>query len=98
MEIKDATKGTELELPFLFYPGYTVTLQYDDLEVTLETTESDYGFVKVVLPDDVAEGKITVDYTATTLDKVAYIISPIALLAFIVYVVIYRRKYKLGGN
>lgn len=98
MKIKNATQGTELELPFLFYPGYTVVLQYDDLEITLETTESDYGFVKVVLPDDVAEGKITVDYTATTLDKVAYVISPIALLAFIVYVVIYRRKYKLGGN
>ena len=54
--------------------------------------------MKVVLPDDVAEGKITVDYTATTLDKVAYIISPIAMIAFVVYVVLYRRKLKLGGN
>lgn len=98
MDIKDATNGTELELPFLFYPGYTVKLEYNAQEVILETTESDYGFIKVVIPEDVSEGKITVDYTATTLDKVAYIISPIALIGFIAYIIIYRRKLKLGGN
>ncbi len=94
IKIKDVTKGTELELPYLFYPGYTVSLQYEDLEVILETTESDYGFLKIVMPDDIEEGKIIVEYTATTLDKVAYIISPIAIIVFVVYVVIYRKKYK----
>ena len=98
MDIKDATSGTELELPFLFYPGYTVKLEYNNQEVILETTESDYGFIKVVIPEDVSEGKITVDYTATTLDKVAYIISPIAVIGFIAYIIYYRRKLKLGGN
>ena len=99
MDIKDATSGTELELPFLFYPGYTVKLKYNNQEVILETTESDYGFIKVAIPEDVSEGKITVDYTATTLDKVAYIISPIAVIGFIAYIIIYRRKVKRdGGN
>lgn len=93
MEIKDVEKGTELELPYLFYPGYTVTLTFDSKEQILDTVESDYGFLKVAIPDAVSEGKITVKYTATTLDKVAYIISPIALIAFIVYVVIYRKKF-----
>lgn len=94
MEIKNVTKGTELELPYLFYPGYTVILQYENQEIRLETTESEYGFLKIVIPENIEEGKITVDYTATTLDKVAYIISPIAMIGFVIYVVIYRRKYK----
>lgn len=98
IDIKDATNGTELELPYLFYPGYTVRLEYNNQEVILETTESDYGFIKVIIPEDVSKGKITVDYTATTLDKVAYIISPIALIGFIVYIIYYRRKLKLGGK
>lgn len=96
MEIKDASEGTELELPYLFYPGYTVILQDENTETTLETTESDYGFLKIVIPEEVEEGKIIVDYTATTLDKVAYIISPIGMIGFAVYVIIYRRKFKEG--
>ena len=94
MDIKGATSGTELEIPFLFYPGYAVKLEYNNQEVILETTESEYGFLKVTIPEDVSEGRITVDYTATTLDKVAYIISPIALIGFIAYVIIYRRRYE----
>ena len=93
MEIKNVTQGTELELPYLFYPGYTVRLQHEDLEVILETTESDYGFLKIVIPEDIDEGKLIVDYTATTLDKVAYIITPIAIIGFIIYVVIYRKQF-----
>ncbi len=94
MEIKDASNGTELELPYLFYPGYTVRLQFEETELTLEPTESDYGFLKIVMPEDVQQGKIVVDYTATTLDKASYIISPIAMIGFIIYVVIYRKRYE----
>lgn len=94
MDIKEASKGTELELPYLFYPGYTVKLQYEDKEIRLETTESDNGLIKIQLPDDIEQGKIIVDYTATTLDKVAYIISPIGMIGFVVYVVIDRKKFK----
>ena len=94
MDIKEASKGTELELPYLFYPGYTVKLQYEDKEIRLETTESDNGLIKIQLPDDIEQVKIIVDYTATTLDKVAYIISPIGMIGFVVYVVIDRKKFK----
>ena len=94
MDIKDVTKDTELELPFLYYPGYKVILKYDDKEIELETVESKYGFVKVIIPEDIKEGRIIVDYTATILDKIAYIISLVALIGFIVYIVFYRKKYK----
>ena len=95
LSIKNASKNTELELPYLYYPGYTVVLQYDNKEINLETVESDYGFVKVVIPENVAEGKITVDYTATLLDKAAYIVSGISLLGFIVYIIVFRKKIKI---
>lgn len=91
IEIENATKGTELELPYLFYPGYTVILEYDGKEVKVDTFESKYGFISIQIPEDIESGKIIVDYTATILDKVAYIISFISIIAFVVYVV-YSKK------
>ena len=90
----EAEKGTELELPYIFYPGYDVTLEYNGNETKLETYESENGFVKIIIPEDIEKGKIIVDYTATTLDKASYVLSGISLIAFISYVVLYRRKYK----
>ena len=93
MKIKDVSEKTELELPFLFYPGYTIKLEYENKEILLEATESDYGFLKITIPEDIEEGTIIVDYTATTLEKVAYIISLVAIIGFVVYVIRYRRVY-----
>lgn len=93
-EIEDGTAGTELELPYLFYPGYTVILEYNDLLVKLETVESQYGFISVILPEDIESGKITVDYTATFLDKTAYIISFISIIVFIIYVIYSKKQDK----
>lgn len=98
IEIKNANKNTELELPYLYYPGYTVILQYNNKEINLDTVESDYGFVKITIPEDVSEGKITVDYTATLLDKLAYIISGVSLLGFVAYIVVFRKKIKTQKN
>ena len=91
IEFENAKKGTELELPYLFYPGYLVKLQYADLQVSLKTIETENGFIKLVIPEDVEEGKIIVDYTATILDKTSYILSGIFVIVFIIYV-IYSRK------
>ena len=94
MNIKNATKGTELELPYLFYPGYVVKLQTDSEEYELEYEESQYGFIQVVIPEEINEGKIIVDYTATVLDKASYILSGISFVLFIGYVIYFRRKTK----
>lgn len=93
-EVKNADMGTQLELPYLFYPGYDVILQYDDKEVDLEITESENGFLQVVIPENIENGKVTVDYNATILDKVAYVISGISIIVFIIYVICYRKKMK----
>lgn len=92
--IENASKGTELELPYLFYPGYTIKLTFEDKEIILDTTESEYGFLKIIIPEDIGNGNIVVDYTATTMDKVSYIISGISIIAFIVYIIYFRKKCK----
>lgn len=91
-ELQNVSEGTELELPYIFYPGYTVKLQYNNKEIKLDTKPSEYGFVKVTIPDELKEGSIMVDYTATTLDKFAYILSGISLILFVAYILYFRKK------
>lgn len=92
IEIKNVTKGTKLELPYLFYPGYTIELTFENEKILLDATESDYGFLKIVIPKDIEKGKITIDYTATTLEKISYIISLISIIVFVIYVINYRKN------
>ena len=92
IEIEDAEKDTQLELPFLYYPGYTITLENGENVVELEYYESEYGFIQISLPDDIGTGKITVDYTATILEKTAYAISGISIIVFIAYVIWFRKS------
>ena len=94
IEIKNAKKDTKLELPYLFYPGYTITLEYNGKATKIDYYESEYGFVAINLPEDIETGKITVDYTATVLEKTAYAISAISIVGFIVYVICFRKKWK----
>lgn len=99
-DIKDASKDTNLELPYFFYPGYTITLTYDGQEIVLEAFESEYGFLQIQIPEDIEDGQINVKYTATVLDKTAYAISGISLIIFIIYIFWYRKKYnqKIKNN
>ena len=92
MDFKNAQKGTELELPYFLYPGYAITLDTGNEIIKLEAEESDHGFIKVTIPEDISEGKITVYYTGTTLEKVSYIISAISVIAFVAYIVWYRKR------
>lgn len=98
IEIEDAEKDTQLELPFLYYPGYTITLENGENVVKLEYYESEYGFMQISLPEDIEKGKITVDYTATILEKTAYAISGISIIVFIVYVIWFRKKCGQKGH
>lgn len=94
--ITETSKDTVLELPYFFYPGYTVILKEGEKETRLQTTESDSGFVQVVIPENIEEGVITLDYTGTTLEKVSYVISLIGIIGFIGYIVYFKRKTKSG--
>lgn len=99
--ISNANEDTVLELPYIFYPGYTVKLEYTttnnsgNITITnLNTKESNSGFVEVTLPDDINKGTITVEYTGTTLETISYAISVISLVIFIIYIIYYKKKNK----
>lgn len=91
-EIKNAKKNTILELPYFFYPGYSVCLEYDNNTVELNTSESDNGFVQVIVPENIENGTIKFTYTGTTLEKVSYVISAVSLIGFVIYIVHFKKK------
>ena len=94
IELENASAGTVLELPYLYYPGYRVILQSGDTEYNLDTEESQYGMMCITIPEDMDEGTISVDYTATSLDKASYIISGISLISFIGYIIWFKKANK----
>lgn len=91
--IKNADKDTILELPYIFYPGYRVNISYNGKIIQLATSESDNGFVQIVIPDNIGEGKIQCEYTGTKLEKASYIISLLGIIAFIAYIIYSKKKH-----
>ncbi len=94
IDLKNVKKQTELELPYLYYPGYKVELIEDDLIVELETNESENGFIKIIIPNDLTKAKIIVSYTGTILEKTIYIVSGLSVILFICYIIYFRKKNK----
>lgn len=93
-EVYEANEDTILELPYFFYPGYNVILEYDGNIVKIDTTESENGFVQIILPKDIEKGTVTLKYTGTTLEKVSYAISAVSLIGLAVYIIYYKKKVK----
>ena len=83
-ERQDTQNGITLELPYIYYLGYSVELEYNGTKNKLETFESENGFVSICLPNSVFstddEATVTVDYTGTALMKITYIISILSSL------------------
>ena len=84
VERQDTQNGITLELPYIYYLGYTVELETNGVIQNLETFESENGFVAISLPEstlDKDEGvHVTVEYTGTILMKITYIISILSVL------------------
>ena len=91
--IKNADKDTILELPYIFYPGYRVNISYKGETTQLATSESENGFVQIVIPDNIGEGKIQCEYTGTKLEKASYIISLLGIIVFIAYIIYSKKKH-----
>ena len=83
-ERQDTQNGITLELPYIYYLGYTVEIETNGMIQKLETFESENGFVAICLPNSVFstndEVTVTVEYTGTTLMKITYIISVLSVL------------------
>lgn len=96
--IKNAKQNTILELPYLYYPGYKVKIKNDSLEYELEVFESEYGFLAISVPEHTEQAEISVEYKGTVLEKMSFVISLIAIISFIAYVIYNKRKDKLNDT
>lgn len=83
-ERQDTQNGITLELPYIYYLGYTAETEINGKIQKLETFESENGFVAICLPSSVFSTNdgvtVTVEYTGTTLMKITYIISILSVL------------------
>lgn len=94
-DIKKAQKGTILETPYFYYPGYEIKIRNLDIEEDeVEYFESNNGYITIELKDDIEAGSISVEYKGTKLEKIAYLISISSMITFAIYVVIYKNKSK----
>lgn len=92
-EIENAQENSILELPYLYYLGYTAKIESKDgKEYKIETFESDNGFVAIKIPEDIEKGKVHVKYEGTAIEKISYVVSGLSTIATIIYVIISIRK------
>ena len=93
-EIESIEDKVKLELPYIYYLGYTVEITNDNGETKeLETYESGNGFVAFdVSAADV--GTVTVKYTGTVLMKISYAISAITFVGIVVWLVVSKIREK----
>lgn len=84
LERQDTQNGITLELPYIYYLGYTVEIEANGVTQKLETFESENGFVAISLSKSVLDANeevhVTVEYTGTILMKITYIISILSVL------------------
>ena len=87
-DIENYKANTILELPYIYYLGYTVTTEQNE---KIQMFESNNGMLAIKLDENIESAHITVKYTGTTIEKVSYLISAISIITFIGYV-IYSKK------
>ena len=92
--LENIAKGTIIEFPFFYYPGYEIVLEQDGNVEKLKSEESDNGFVSAVVNTDIDNCKISVKYVGTTITYASYIISVFGLLGFALYIIKERKNEK----
>lgn len=95
---KNVLEGTVLEVPFINYPGYKIILETGDKKQKIDYYQSEYGFIVITIPENMENVNISVKYTGTIIEKVAYIISLASTVVFIIYLVYIKRKDKLNES
>ena len=77
---------TELELPYIYYPGYEVKIDGN----VLETFETDKGFVGIKLQK--CSGTLNVSYTGTKIMNATKVISILSVLGLIPFLLTKKKK------
>ena len=94
--IEDNAENVILELPYIYYLGYDISIETSKEIVKLNYTESENGLIQVFIPNNIEVAEVKVTYTGTVLEKLSYLLSALATLIFVVYVYLYRIKSKKG--
>jgi hypothetical protein len=74
--------ATVLELPYIYYPGYKITLD----GVALNYYENENGFITISL-NEIAKSDIKVEYTGTQLMQYSNIFSLVSVVLFVAYII-----------
>ena len=61
----------------------------------IDVFESEHGFIAIKIPEYTEIAEVSVEYKGTALEKVSIVISLIAIISFIAYVIYSKRKDKL---
>ena len=83
----DNVENATIELPFLYYPGYEVTLNGKQINIF----ESDNGFIALNVQES---GTIEIKYKGTILEKIAYKVSETTLILLCIYLFIKKIRNK----
>lgn len=87
-DIESNTEESILELPYIYYLGYNIKLNEDEIPYK----ESENGFISITIPKG-ENGKIQVKYTGTKLSKISIVVSMVGIAWFIGYAINERKKY-----
>lgn len=96
--IQDYNANTILELPYIYYLGYTVTIEQNGNIEKVQTSESDNGMLAIKIDKDIEDVHVSVKYTGTIIEKTSYGISAIGILVFIGYVIYFKKKQAIQEN
>lgn len=97
MDVKNVHKNTILEFPYLYYPGYEITIEKNNGEINkLKVVESEYGYASCEINEDIDEAIIKIQYVGTLVTYISYSISLLTTVIFIIY--IYKEKKKGKEN
>ena len=93
--LTDIKENTSIEVPFLFYQGYNAYIENDkNGKRDIDVKESDYGFLKIDIPNEYENGMIKVEYKTPTSYYIVYIISFMTLIGFIINIISSNIKIK----
>ena len=98
IQLSDVEDNTVIELPYIYYLGYSVKVKYDNNDyINVKTFESENGMVAIEL-EQCESATVNAEYKGTILEKVGYGISLIGIIMLIIMIYTERRKELLYEN
>ena len=91
-KIKILENATIVEFPYIYYPGYKITINGEEIE----GFESENGFLATSLPE-MSSSEVVVEYVGTNLMFISKMISIMTLIIIIVYEIYKKNKIQKEG-